>query len=780
MDSNEPKALTLFVPYGRLLLIERMLKAAIYLLALIYAATAMALFDLRYMVLAVLAAFGATYWTQRSMLVRISIWSLSLIAPLTFWYWWTNGSIWLNVCWLIISALIGWGLLHFTSKSTSTRSARALLFIVYSSLAFWVSCSTYYHFSRPAGYLAIDPARLAKRTDNWPEVKVAIALSGGGYRAAFMHAGVLNALEQLGVKVHAISAVSGGAIIGSFYAAGGDPRHLAAASRRNAFDLKRRMLDFPNFAHLALKLEIPFIGLRLNPFSNFSRTDVQAQLIDDIFLHGTTWDDLATHHAPGLLLGTTDLVHGAAVGFGAGGVLHRPVKTQYAHSDYLNVGQQEESKTLSVQPRSQCLLNGRLADVVAASGAFPGAFAPVNPRCKTLWSKDDELSSLLVDGGVVDNLGVALLYAAGSQSAGSRYDVLIVSDAGASLPNLDTTLQFGAGPGSLASSSITQLLRAVDVMYAAGQTLRLGSSDYEPAKFLLSPAVYSVDPTDHMLLPQDKADRAHGTYLLALKTLVNLGKKYGGSLLAIPVTALTEDEAFLTPEIVSRRRALLRRVLQCCETARPNQYEPYLPDNLAVVLANDFADCVDAFERTGTLEIDITHDDAERIYRLGQYLVVLNWDSLQAAIGDFEKYHKSDVHLKVAVVQPANSKKDIGSTGVIEFRVRNTGSHPSTAVELHSDLPSNLLPTSFKLDVNSSSSCILSQQRLMCLLGDIPPDGERIVSVNVKLLRLIQGAEKGSTEDDDSWEIIVGVASSEAPSRVSSREVGAGEFHISP
>ena len=55
-------------------------------------------------------------------------------------------------------------------------------------------------------------------------LRVGLALSGGGYRAALVHAGVLNILARRGVLVTNLSTVSGGSIIGSFIAAGGNPR----------------------------------------------------------------------------------------------------------------------------------------------------------------------------------------------------------------------------------------------------------------------------------------------------------------------------------------------------------------------------------------------------------------------------------------------------------------------------------------------------------------------------------------------------------------------------
>ena len=49
--------------------------------------------------------------------------------------------------------------------------------------------------------------------------KIGLALSGGGYRAAAFHLGVLKKLKELNIldKIDIISTVSGGSIIGAYY-----------------------------------------------------------------------------------------------------------------------------------------------------------------------------------------------------------------------------------------------------------------------------------------------------------------------------------------------------------------------------------------------------------------------------------------------------------------------------------------------------------------------------------------------------------------------------------
>lgn len=74
--------------------------------------------------------------------------------------------------------------------------------------------------------------------------KVGLALSGGGARG-LAHIGVLEALEQAGIRVDCIAGASMGGIIGALYAAGMSPHdlHLAAVSKSRFSELIR-LADF--------------------------------------------------------------------------------------------------------------------------------------------------------------------------------------------------------------------------------------------------------------------------------------------------------------------------------------------------------------------------------------------------------------------------------------------------------------------------------------------------------------------------------------------------------
>ncbi len=64
--------------------------------------------------------------------------------------------------------------------------------------------------------------------------KIGVVLSGGGARS-FAHLGLLKVLDELGVKLFAISGVSSGALIGALYAEGKSPVEILELSKANSY-----------------------------------------------------------------------------------------------------------------------------------------------------------------------------------------------------------------------------------------------------------------------------------------------------------------------------------------------------------------------------------------------------------------------------------------------------------------------------------------------------------------------------------------------------------------
>jgi len=197
-------------------------------------------------------------------------------------------------------------------------------------------------------------------------MKWALVLSGGGARG-LAHIGVIRVLERLGAPRPAfIAGTSMGAIIGAMYALGWDSARMEAYATR--FD-PRDFVDNPAF-------RLPDLGI--------SRV-VQAGAALGAIVRGRSVDSGNKARAE---LGRI---------FGEVRIEDMPTPFACAASDLV-------SGALVAQD------SGNLADAVRASISFPGVFAPVQRG-----------GSLLVDGGVLDNMPCDLAKARG-------FDRVLASD----------------------------------------------------------------------------------------------------------------------------------------------------------------------------------------------------------------------------------------------------------------------------------------------------------------------------------------------------------------
>ena len=206
------------------------------------------------------------------------------------------------------------------------------------------------------------------------DTSLAVALSGGGYRAAAIHAGILSVLEEAGLPVSLLSTVSGGSIVGGAYAMG-----MSAADFRDHLARAKPGLpnDLINFYPVMAQLFVPGYGSGDTYANHFDRAHFPGQTLGDT-------------GPPTLIINATRYREGTRRAF-------------WSEND----GE---------------ILLGRL---VAASGAFPVAFDPVTIE-----------GEAFIDGGVVENLGIAGLqqyFAAQRDDADLATllpEVLIISDAG--------------------------------------------------------------------------------------------------------------------------------------------------------------------------------------------------------------------------------------------------------------------------------------------------------------------------------------------------------------
>ena len=232
--------------------------------------------------------------------------------------------------------------------------------------------------------------------------RIGLALSGGGFRAAAFHLGVLRCLQQRGLldKLDVFSCVSGGSIAGGVVAYHwGDPNVL---DRLEAY-LKTRSIAVSSV-----------IGGILDPFA--SRLEKLSQSYDrDLFAGGTLKD---LRHGPRIYFNTTNLATGNLFFFVAGGELEA------------EMGEHE----LGVVPAPDfpiCL-------AVAASSAFPPVFPPLRLDAEHYPHASQVEYVTLTDGGIYDNMGVGPLL-----RARNVLDYMIVSDGGKPFVMDDSPTELG-------------------------------------------------------------------------------------------------------------------------------------------------------------------------------------------------------------------------------------------------------------------------------------------------------------------------------------------------
>lgn len=264
---------------------------------------------------------------------------------------------------------------------------------------------------------------------------IALALSGGGFRATLFHCGVLWRLNELGYlqKLSRVSGVSGGSIAAGL---------LAVKWAGLDFDkgVARKLLPEviePLRAFCGRSIDVPsIIEGALLPWKTIS--DALSAHYDRELYKGRTLQDLPD--SPRFVFNSTNLATGVDFRF----------SKPYA-GDY-RIG-------LIDRPAFPVAL------AVAASSAFPPVLSPVgidlDPK---IFKKVDgadlyEVESyrkrlLLTDGGAYDNLGL--------ETAWKSFDTLLVSDAGT---------PFGYGPDQ-GTDWLHQSLRVLDITTNQARGLR--------------------------------------------------------------------------------------------------------------------------------------------------------------------------------------------------------------------------------------------------------------------------------------------------------------------
>jgi NTE family protein len=231
---------------------------------------------------------------------------------------------------------------------------------------------------RPCGQVlrAADPPPV--RT----EPALAVALSGGGFRATLAGIGVLRFLADAGLleRVRYVSSVSGGSVASAIFAAG-YPRVRDAGFTGEAFDahVVRPLVD--RISSQSLKSKLMRNAWRV--IGPKTRTQLLADAFDDWWLDGRRLTELPD--------GVRWIINAASVTTGVRFAFERDLVGDYV------VGRVPTAETPL-----------RIAEAVASSAAVPGAFAPFVVDGVDFPCAEGRVTKLL-DGGVYDNMGLEAL-----------------------------------------------------------------------------------------------------------------------------------------------------------------------------------------------------------------------------------------------------------------------------------------------------------------------------------------------------------------------------------
>lgn len=262
------------------------------------------------------------------------------------------------------------------------------------------------------------------------KIKIGLALSGGGYRAAAYHIGTLKKLHQLGIleKIDIISCISGGAILGAFYGLHKDnfenfEKKAKQAVKKNVIGAVLTSVWF--YIALAIIIITSYITLKLHTmffiiwlfilwsfqFKSFPISKLIIKAYDKFFFDNCTLSDLPQQ--PIIAINSTNLESGRPFTFS----LNKMSDSFYEYPP-------NKTKAVAFKPKAYPISNA-----VMASTCVPFAFSPIKIPSKYFEDKSDysRVSPLLIDGGVYDNQGIHKLTQKGSSY---ECDYIIVSDAG--------------------------------------------------------------------------------------------------------------------------------------------------------------------------------------------------------------------------------------------------------------------------------------------------------------------------------------------------------------
>jgi len=463
--------------------------------------------------------------------------------------------------------------------------------------------------AKPAPSLSPDRFKAEAAAARSPRKQVAIALSGGGYRAALMHAGVLAGLDHYKVRLNTIASVSGGSIVGAYYVLGGSMTGFVPLVSGGQFNILNKFLN----------LNYPLSMIRL------STRSAQERVLDEKLYGGSTLAGARSDAGPRIMLIATDVGRGETVGLTDGGYLTRntllgiepppafvdPKASRPPIANRPDVLAGWKSTAAGSWPGSS-----PIAALVSASGAFPAAF-------DTLDAEDMQLA----DGGMSDNSGMTALLDmdyfgqfCGERAAFREWkeDFVISSNAGG-----------GFEPTWVHFNRLASAWRAIDIIYSHVEMRPLyfqreSTKHFAPPSFELNPSVLVARDWQVTEDAREIKVDFHFVYdaisALSPAERVWLAKWLGSQPAASKVT---KDAMEMFADGSGDSSDLLASDLIHLDELKEDLY---------------------AFSGADTLASNYTPEAANRIFRLGFLLVALQIRSLEASLA-FNRPSPPSLHI---------------------------------------------------------------------------------------------------------------------------------------
>jgi hypothetical protein len=265
-----------------------------------------------------------------------------------------------------------------------------------------------------------------------------------------------------------------------------------------------------------------------------------------------------------------------------------------------------------VEGSDELIADMEVSTFVAASGAFPGAFPAVE------FEAGNGTNLLLADGGIVDNTGIGVMldanYLARTDPNAKDWelDVILASDGGQLFRPDDK-------PG---------LLRFVDVIHATT------SSGFAASRSTVDQGlpVVRMSPSNILTLSpvSDLKDPVKLHNLLDIPESLNLGFE-----LYVDWDRIDKNHfQLLSNSLLPRSEILLAEQLQKTSAVR-NQMDSgqkleFEHTIMKAVVNAELKRCIKTFLETSTLKDQMNESEIDDLYRLGQFLVYLRWDDIQA------------------------------------------------------------------------------------------------------------------------------------------------------